>query len=54
MTTLTAAHLFVTALGLDAGAKCLRMFEPKAVEWRCAARATRRDATAARPASRHP
>ena len=36
VTTLTAAHLFVTALGLDAGAKCLNMFEPKAVEWRCA------------------
>jgi len=35
VTTLTAAHLFVTALGLDAGAKCLNMFEPKAVEWRC-------------------
>jgi hypothetical protein len=35
VTTLTAAHLFVTALGLDAATKCLRLFDAKSLEMKC-------------------
>ena len=32
VTTLTAAHLFVTGLGLHFAAKCMRAFEPKTLD----------------------
>jgi hypothetical protein len=38
VTTLTAAHLFVTGLGLHFAAKCMRVFEPKTLDVKCVAR----------------
>ena len=47
VTTLTAAHMFITAGALDGGAKCLRLFETKGLEWKCV-RARRRGAARVR------
>jgi hypothetical protein len=37
VTTLTAAHLFVTAVSLDGATKCLRLFDAKSLEMKCGA-----------------